>query len=76
MYTSYMAQNVMLDRTTGGGRYEDVIDVCEVLADGNLGSSANALAVMARQSPLFRKTVEDNGTAGTTETGLSKRARG
>ena len=68
VYTSHMVQtvqNVTLDRKTGDGRYEDVIDVCEVLADGDLGSSANALAVMARQSPLFKKTVRSNGEADT-----------
>ena len=67
MYTSYMIQNVVLDRATGGGRYEDVIDVCEALAAGDYGSSANALAVMARQSPLFEKTVKNNGASKTNE---------
>lgn len=67
MYTSYMAQNVTLDRTTGGGRYEDVIDVCEALAAGDYGSSANALAVMARQSPLFQEIKNGNGIGKKTE---------
>ena len=62
-----MAQNVTLDRTTGGGRYEDVIDVCETLAAGDYGSAANALAVMARQSPLFIEVANGNGEAKTTE---------
>lgn len=52
-----MIQSIALDRVTGDGKYIDVIDVCEILANGDYGSAANALAVMARQSPLFRQTL-------------------
>ena len=76
MYTSSMAQNITLDRTTGGGRYEDVIDVCDFLAEGDYGSSANALAVMARQSPLFKKIAKQNGNGKTDDPEASGNGKG
>ena len=50
-------EQVAMDRRTGEGKYNDVIDVCEELGRGDYGSATNALAVMARQSPLFSETV-------------------
>ncbi len=48
-----MIESVMIDRQTGSGKYADVLDAAEKLGDGDYGSAANALAVMARQSRLF-----------------------
>jgi hypothetical protein len=48
-----MIQNVAIDRRTGNGKYDDVLDACEALAAGDYGSAANAACVMIRQSPLF-----------------------
>ena len=48
---------VLISRTTGPGRYTDIIDVCEELAKGDAASGGNAIAIMVRQSPLFRRTL-------------------
>lgn len=52
-----MIQMVTVSREAAGGKYEDVLDVCEALARGDYGSATNALNVMARQSPLFAETM-------------------
>ena len=52
-----MIQMVTVSRDSAGGKYEDVLDVCEELARGDYGSATNALNVMARQSPLFVETM-------------------
>lgn len=60
-----MLLQISIERKSGEGKYVDVLDVAEALADGDYGSARNALAVMARQSPLFRETLarlrEHNG---------------
>ncbi len=60
-------EQVAIGRKTGEGRYDDVIDVCEALGRGDYGSAGNALAVMARQSTLFKETVERLKTNGKQE---------
>jgi len=52
-----MLEQLKIERATGNGKYGDVLDVAEALADGNYGTSPNALAVMVRQSPLFQETL-------------------
>lgn len=52
-----MIRYLTIERTTGNGKYGDVLDACETLAAGDYGSAANALVVMARQSPLFQETM-------------------
>ncbi len=47
---------VAITREVGDGKYADVLDVIEALADGDYGSGANAAAVMIRQSQLFKQT--------------------
>ncbi len=49
-----MIQSVVLTRVTHG----ELVDVAERLAAGDYGSAPNAVSVMARQSPLFLKTLE------------------
>ncbi len=49
----------MIDRVTRGGLYAELIDVCEHLASGDYSSASNALYVLAKQSPLYQKTVKD-----------------
>ena len=56
-YTLGAMEQVAMDRRTGDGKYNDVIDVCEELGRGDHGSATNALAVMARQSELFAVTL-------------------
>lgn len=51
-----MGNVLTLIRGQADGKYDDVLDVAEVLARGNYGSVVNANAVMVRQSPLFKKT--------------------
>ncbi len=55
-----MMVQVALNRKDAGGRYGDVLDVCERLAgpSGDYGSATNALFVMVRQSPLFKTEFE------------------
>jgi len=53
-----MLTSVMIERRTGGGKYGNVLDAAELLAAGDYSSAANAVVVMARQSPLFRETME------------------
>ncbi|MEE9598025.1 MAG: hypothetical protein V3V96_14725 [Acidiferrobacterales bacterium] len=48
-----MIKSIVIDRTTGNGKYEDVLNVAAWLAKGDLSSAANALAVMARQSATY-----------------------
>lgn len=52
-----MLSAVVLDRRVRGGKFCDVIDVADVLAEGDLHTPANAIAVMCRQSSLFAETV-------------------
>jgi hypothetical protein len=51
-----MISAVTIDRATGDGKYGDVLDIAEVLAKKDHGSATNAIAVMVRQSFLFRRT--------------------
>jgi len=49
----------MIDRVTRGGLYAELIDVCEYLASQDYSSASNALYVLAKQSPLYRQTLEE-----------------
>ena len=49
-----MVGTVTIDRRTGNGKYSDVLDVCDELADGDYGSTVNALVTMARKTKLYR----------------------
>ncbi len=49
-----MITAITIDRTTGDGKYTDIIDTAELLGDEDYGSAVNAIAVMVRQSPLFQ----------------------
>lgn len=60
-YVQGMLTQVGICRETGNGKYGDVLDVAEVLAQGDYGTAANAIVVMARQSPLFQKTLREIG---------------
>jgi len=51
-----MLTQVAVNRATGEGRYEDVIDVAEYLGESVYGSASNALVAMCRQSHLFQET--------------------
>lgn len=46
---------ITVNRLVGNGKYSDVIDIAEVLASEDLGTPANAIAVMVRESDRFRK---------------------
>ena len=52
-----MLTQIGINRETGNGKYGDVLDVAEALGNGDYGTAANAVVVMARQSPLFRETL-------------------
>lgn len=52
-----MISKLTIDRATGDGKYADVLDVAERLANGDYGSATNAVVVMIRQSPLFAETI-------------------
>ena len=52
---------ITLTLKTGGGKYVDVIDVATALAKGDLGTPANAIAVMCRESRLYRKATGSGG---------------
>lgn len=41
----------------GGDKHAEILDVAEVLANGDYASGTNALVVMVRQSPLFQATL-------------------
>lgn len=51
-------QAVTVDRTTGNGKYADVIDVCDRLSE-RFGSAANALVQIARESPIYQDAVQE-----------------
>ena len=53
-----MIRHLVLERTSGDGQYEDVMDVSEYLGRGLYGSAPNALVTMVRQSKLFQRTVK------------------
>jgi len=53
-----MLTQVAVNRETGEGRYADVLDVCEHLAD-RFGSASNALVQIARESPLFEEALKE-----------------
>lgn len=57
-----MITALTIDRVTGDGKYADVLDVCQELANGDYGSATNALIVMVRQSPLFKRTAQKAAT--------------
>ncbi len=49
------------NRTTKGGSYCDILDAANQLA-GVYGSVSNAIAQMARSSPLYKKAMKAVGT--------------
>lgn len=51
--------SILLDREAGNGKYADVIDVATRLGNGSYGSATNALAVMVRQSRLFKEAMAE-----------------
>lgn len=61
-----MLRSMTIDRTTANGKYAELLDVAEHLGKGDCGSATNAIAVMAKQSPLFREALtqlqQDNST--------------
>lgn len=54
---------ITLNREVGNGKYADVIDIAEILASGELGTPANAIAVCVRESPRG-KAVQQGKSAG------------
>ena len=48
---------ITIDRQTGHGKYADVLDAADELARGDYGSATNAIAVMVRQSDLYREAI-------------------
>ncbi len=46
---------ITLAPKTGDGKYVDVIEVAKALAHDELGTPANAIAVMCRESPRYLK---------------------
>lgn len=58
-YTSrIMARSITMSERDRGGAYADVIEIAELLGKrGQFGSNVNALAHMARQSPLFQEAI-------------------
>lgn len=66
-----MLTQVAINRETGDGKYADILDVAEHLANGDYGSATNAIAVMVRQSPLFKQAVTNLENAATSEAGSS-----
>lgn len=64
---STMLECVQIGKTAASGRYRDVIEVCEFLGH-TYGSPTNALAVMARDSKIFKDAwakMARNGKAAT-----------
>jgi hypothetical protein len=53
-----MMTAVAITRETGDGKYADVLDVIEALAEGDYGSGSNAAVVMIRQSDLYKETIK------------------
>ena len=58
VYTRIMLSGITLDRRKGNGKYADVLDVAERLAQGDYATATNAFVVMVRQSLLFRATLQ------------------
>ncbi len=54
-----MTTALNIDSRTKNGAYAEIIEVAERLGKGKYGSASNALAVMARESPLFRRTLAE-----------------
>lgn len=52
-----MLNTVTIERHVDGRvtKYADVLDAAEALSNGDYGSGINAIAVMVRQSHLFKK---------------------
>lgn len=48
-----MISKLFIDRDSAGGKYADVIDVCEHLGNERYGSATNAAAQLIRQAPEF-----------------------
>lgn len=49
-----MAASIVLDRTSAGGKYEPIIDVCERQKKTN-GSAVNALAELVYESDTYKR---------------------
>jgi len=48
-----------IDRVMNGGRYSDVIDAVEFVAESDGRSGISALAQIVRQSPLFKAAIKE-----------------
>ena len=53
-----MIQMITIGRDVGDGKYDDIVDVCEYLGDGQYGTATNALVQIVRNSPTFQDAVE------------------
>ena len=52
-------RSITIDREQRNGAYGDIIDAAMHLANGDYGSGVNAIAVMVRQSPLFKQAQDE-----------------